>query len=607
MAKSGFPLRVKLFASSIVILALVVALIILTLISLQGVQKRASDLFNVYTQGATVLNDASSALSKANVRCLQLLVNANDTRLYVDANATKYDLQGSVDALGKTMAAFDAVMPPERQSDTIKEQLDLFRPYLDTWLGEMGKLPGLTSNLKEFGDIFLKTEVVDAQKNMFLSMEIMQAELTAQSQIAYDEITAANIFSVILFLAIGLLAFALVVFIILLQNRFIVKPIQSVSALLTNIAEGEGDLTLKLQSKNQDEIGQICRDFNLFTDKLATIIQSIAKSMKDTGTMADQLNTSSVEVSSSLTEISSNNQHIHEQISRLHGLLSEAESSIKNQTGALTVLDTQIGDQSAMVQESTASITQMMSGIDTVVGISELRRRAADDLVKSAQTGGSRLDAASDAVGRINNSVTSILDMTKIVASIAAQTSLLAMNAAIEAAHAGEAGAGFSVVADEIRKLSTNASKQSKDISVALKEIVKEIQAAWQASQETKEAFVQISSGIEEVSQSFDEITSNNRELQLSGNQILEAMVALERASGIVRQSMADISSSSTRITETMGMVQRVSDEVTTGMVEITTGTQEIALATQGLSEINRELLEGVQSVSNELGRFKTA
>jgi len=164
MAQKGFSLRFKLFGSSIVILALVVVLIVGTLVVLQGIQKRANDLFNVYNSSTQILSDASSALYKFNSRGYQLIVGATDPRVFVDANASKFELGESLNVLARLETDFATAMPPEIQSETIREQMEILLPRLAAWLEQTNKLPPLTSLTNEFSEIFLQGEVVEAFK-----------------------------------------------------------------------------------------------------------------------------------------------------------------------------------------------------------------------------------------------------------------------------------------------------------------------------------------------------------------------------------------------------------------------------------------------------------
>jgi len=207
----------------------------------------------------------------------------------------------------------------------------------------------------------------------------------------------------------------------------------------------------------------------------------------------------------------------------------------------------------------------------------------------------------------INESVDSIKDITGIIESISSQTNLLAMNAAIEAAHAGDAGRGFSVVADEIRKLAEASAENSQEISKILKVIVERISEATASGEEMNAAFGQIDREVKELSSSLSEIFASMSELRSGGDQILQAMTVLREVSVNVKQGSLAINENSGSIGETMGAVQRISSEVRSGMAEIAHGIKEISDAVANVLGIAERLGDLGDSLNRELTKFKTA
>jgi methyl-accepting chemotaxis protein len=260
-----------------------------------------------------------------------------------------------------------------------------------------------------------------------------------------------------------------------------------------------------------------------------------------------------------------------------------------------------------MVEESSASITQMIASVDGVARITEQRRQAADGLVATVSSGGDKMRGAFDVVKRINESVGSIKDITGIIAGISSKTNLLAMNAAIEAAHAGDAGKGFSVVADEIRSLAEASAVNSKEISAILKQIVALIGEATRAGSETDEAFGAIDREVRDLRASLGEISSSMGELRTGGKQILEAMTALSDASIDAHEASAAIDGNSASIRDAMGDLKRISDEVDSGMAEIAAGIREISTATTSVLQNADKLGSVGRALNEELSRFKTA
>jgi methyl-accepting chemotaxis protein len=379
-----------------------------------------------------------------------------------------------------------------------------------------------------------------------------------------------------------------------------------VHLLLKDIAAGEADLTRTLPLASKDEIGEICRNFNHFLASLRDLVSNVQQNVSGASGVAASLNSGALGVSAALTEINANNHGISQNMTVLDGRLGEASSSTATLLSALEGLKVRVDEEKGLIETSAGSIRGMISGIHAVTGISQAKRQASVQLVEVSRESGRQLEEATQAVERINSSVDVILDMIQVVSAIAEQTNLLSMNAAIEAAHAGEAGAGFSVVADEVRKLATTSTDQSKDIGRELQSIVNEIQKAADLTNQARASYSTLLEEVEDVTRALIDIMGRNEALQTLGGDVLQSLEGLSRASTAVANDMHIIDSSMSTVDVAMNEVRRVSAEVTTGMEEIAAGTSDITMATQKSSENNQSLVDQVQAIQAELERFKT-
>ncbi len=382
---------------------------------------------------------------------------------------------------------------------------------------------------------------------------------------------------------------------------------RSIRAIEAGIAQMKGgDLTARFLVRARDEIGSLASDLTEFDDGLKETVSHVQSVSHDNIELKESLIVTTGRASSSTAQIDANIDAIGRRIAGLDERFLAAGRDVEEISSNIQSLNRQIQEQLAMVEESTASVTRMIETLQGVAAAAEKRRSAVESLAKTMETGGQKAAFTTDIVRRINDNVGSIHSITAVIDSISSQTSLLAMNAAIEAAHAGAAGKGFSVVADEIRKLSEACAQQSKEIDSIVRDIVALIARAGESGAELSDAFGTIDRDVRELSASLVEIAGTMAEIRGGGGRVLQAMAVLQGVSRAVQRGSGTIQESSASIHETMLAVQRVSAEVRSGMEEIGAGIREISSVVGSVLGIAERLGELSDSLDLALLRFKT-
>jgi methyl-accepting chemotaxis protein/CheY-like chemotaxis protein len=226
-------------------------------------------------------------------------------------------------------------------------------------------------------------------------------------------------------------------------------------------------------------------------------------------------------------------------------------------------------------------------------------------LTEASENGKSGLQTVAQERQEIARDSEGLLEINKVLNTIASQTNLLSMNAAIEAAHAGETGKGFAVVADEIRKLAESSSGQSKTTAAMLKKIKASIDNITKSSDDVLARFGAIDSGVKTVSQHEQNILSAMEEQETGGKQILDSISRLRDITASVRKGSDNMEESGkTLVKETDGFI-KTSKETVEGMNEILTGINQIKISVSHVNDMSLENNKNFESLKQETQKFK--
>jgi methyl-accepting chemotaxis protein len=316
-------------------------------------------------------------------------------------------------------------------------------------------------------------------------------------------------------------AIVLLVFISWVIARGIIRPILATATMLKDIAQGEGNLTGRLDAERQDEIGEMARWFNLFVEKLQGMIQQIAA---NTQTLAG----SSQALSTTATRLYQGAEGASHQTVQIASAAELMASNMHGMAQSTEEMSTNIRVVASAVEEMTASISEVARNAEQAASV-------ASTAATLAATSNSQIGTLSDAAGQIGK-------VTEVIQDIAEQTNLLALNATIEAARAGDAGKGFAVVATEVKEL-------AKQTTLATEDIRKRIEKIQGATNQAVQSVGEISSVIDHVNEISRTIATAVEEQSITTKEIATNVARSSQNAEGVAKGIADSASTSSEIT----------------------------------------------------------
>jgi methyl-accepting chemotaxis protein len=406
-----------------------------------------------------------------------------------------------------------------------------------------------------------------------------------------------------------LILFAAAVVIVFLVNLWIgnaiSKPIKRVALSMAAMVGQTINLSVSVPIETNDELGETVRNFNSLAERVREVVLDVRKGSSSIATVGDQLLTNASEVSSTVEEIGGTIGSFRRQTELLDGEIQNTGAAVDKITGTVRTVTNQIADQSTAVTRSASAVEEMISTVQAMSDTTGERKVLLDELSSQALHSEQDMLTTARAIDDIAESANLIFGMIDIINQVANQTNMLAMNAAIEAAHAGDAGRGFAVVAEQIRTLAETTGVNVAEISGSVKAILEKIQNTKQSSESTGKAFANMRSGIESVADSIAELLNGMNEMSVGGAQILDGVTRMRDTTLVVDESAKSIDSMVGAIRTATDNLSNISQEQVNGIGEISTGISQIQGTTQVLSKLGTENAEAIEVIEKKIVQFQ--
>ena len=374
----------------------------------------------------------------------------------------------------------------------------------------------------------------------------------------------------------------------------VIRPLNSVGTAMRRLASGDADLTIRLPVKGNDEFAHISGNVNTFIIMLQTIVEELSKAQESLTEIGQSLGSNAQQSASATAEIMANIQGVRKQSENQSEAVANTTGVLGNSSASMNHLSDLVENQSAGITESSAAIEEMLGNITSVT-----------NSVHRVADGKNKLTNVDGKVNEIAEQSKMLIQANQIISQIASETNLLAMNAAIEAAHAGKAGEGFSVVANEIRKLAETSSTQSKNINAELKQISSSIKDVVSLSKDSQAAFGLIVTHLDSTDTIIHEIDNAMSEQENASRQIFGALSDMRNQAIEVSEKSQEVNNGIVAVTRDMDSVSQISSIILGSMDEMTAGAQEISTASQSVADLAIQTKQNIELMSEKLGKFK--
>jgi len=416
------------------------------------------------------------------------------------------------------------------------------------------------------------------------------------------KILHASIFPLVMLLISAFIYFGILVIV-----KFL-RPVKAIRKAIHQMVSGNADLSMRIDVKNFEtfySLKKIVDDFNNFIKKIQILIISVVKSKNTMVENGDSLKLGVENTNTSFNKISNN-------IISFETSINKQAISVKNTASAVDEISENINSLNSMISEQDKTIINASSSIEEMVKNIQVANNSVSNLPelfsileKNTTKGIEKQFDINERILRIREKSAMLQEANAVISGIAEQTNLLAMNAAIEAAHAGEVGKGFSVVADEIRKLSETSSSQSNAIVEQLNSIESSIADIVNVSDESNVIFQTVSEELKNTNELIEAINTA-MQIQSSGShQVGEALVNLNSSSEKVQKAANNMAQSSQTIIKQTQLLKDNTIDMQQGMEQITDASKQIEETSSTLNEISSEMMQSIDDIENQINQFK--
>ncbi len=456
------------------------------------------------------------------------------------------------------------------------------------------------------GKVDEKKKELSARLNIEASRMHRQIENTKEN--IRDNFTSVVILLVCF--SIGLLVIVLFVT-SYFAGKIIVKPIKKVGYRMRDIAEGEGDLTNRLDIITEDEIGELAKSFNLFMDKIQNLVKQIASEMNSLSAATNNLTAIGEDLSGKAGDMRTSSEATEDAAERATVKISSMAAAAEEVSAQVGTVAESTGMAKDNMHEVKGAIGNVSDSVNSVAASIEEMYATLNEVAKNSGRGASvtndaagMADNTSEIVNKLGDAAKEIGDVLELIKGIAAQTNLLALNAAIEAAGAGDAGKGFAVVANEVKELARQTSGATEDIRTKVEGMQANTDSAVTAIESIVRVINEINSIMGTIAAAVEEQTATTNEISQSMSTTASSANSVTGYVGETVSLVVTVANNMDEVTTAAGNIARDAAEASgdTNLVkENIVGVNDAAKITQQVAEGINEQAESLVGLTSKL------